>query len=1496
MTGKPRVPSVRIFLVVLILAGATLGGPPLVSADGVTISVDRIRNDVQLFSSLQSRFTGYPGFYNAASIIAERFSELQLKVTLFNYPQLVPYDEGSWLKVGGQTIEAFGLYPNGVATGERSAYGKLMYAGYGTPSEFNGLDVQDNIILLEFNSGSAWVTAASLGASAIVFLDDGTTTQYEAKAKLSSLPLSIPRLYVAREQAAEMRRLSTTNPSAELFNGMVWKEVEGIDIVGEMRGTEDPSSVIIVTTHYDSASIVPAISPGADDAISISAMLEFIRMLRETGFSPRYTVWFIAMSGHWQGLSGAREFVEKTYFNNTKIGTEIKPYLAVSLELTSGSPHTNLVLAGMMYGINTNAAFKKVNVLNVLLTRTVGSFRQSYPGIWSNVGTTILFGLTGLGQADSFRSGAAFKFNLDMEAFQLANTVALGVVTFDDVRLSFFTPTDNVESVDFEKALPQCQFTAYVLMDILGVPISSIYAGAPDSWSELKPPESRIGQAYTGVGFATLYVESVKYSPTNPSLYASVPNALVLIGNPSDPFSLIVTRANSSGVAEIHGMQPQMTSASAANIRMSSYLMDDEGRITYAPDGGYYGTGHNYPASIQIFDNRQKARAVVFECGNVAVFDIAGPTNLEAPYSPSSFYGATNAYSTELARALYETPLTLDVMMLRMPGYAGLDSWGYAFDPTIGAVLIYAPPNVGFAFKVLTTALTKTSAIFANVTLANQDGYGYYLENPGDRLAIDGSLTGSLREPLTLAYGRYLAQEDIQVIDPTTTKQLEAAEQLNSTFSNSVMRKDYESLMADSLLAWGFSIRAYDSSLGVLRDGVMSVVITFALAIPFVLLFVSLVYGLSKGYRSVGFVGATAIVVVLLLTLFHPGFRLAANIPAIFMGTLVVALVIPVLFFLFVDFSSSLSELRREVFGAHFLERSGFDVSFSSVTIGISNLQKRKFRTALTMAGIVLVSFALSSLTSVTEIRVLQVTPVQTSIKYNGIIVRTPNFFPLDEKLVGLAAMYLSNGTEYASRYWVYMPTITKGGAMGTMLVSAHNQSVEINALSGISPLELKASFIDSAQFLNGTMFSEDDMFSALIADDLARGLGVSVGDEILVEGIKLKVVGILDTAKMLSLVKDADGFTDVLPVNTYRMSSERATGVSSAYALNPSSVIFVPSRLVELIPEASLTSVFIPADGADFNDLKDRAGELFSAFDGLNIYLTYNGTVYQYSKRNETSLFGFQFVVVPIIIAVLITMSTILGGVMERLKEGYIYSSLGLGPLQVGLMFLGENLVYAIVGSMIGYLSGMSVSYLLREWGIIQLTVNYTSSFVMIAIGSVILMVLVASLYPLYKISILVTPSLERRWRIPTKPQADVWEIPIPFRIKDDEKAGGIAAFVREYLWNNRIERTGVFTVETVDTSRVESTMNVRARVKLAPYEQDIRQDMTLAITKSITEGKFLVFLNLQRVSGPYDSWVRFNYPFIDEVRKQMLVWSLLSPEEESRYIALAKSQHLLG
>ena len=95
---------------------------------------------------------------------------------------------------------------------------------------------------------------------------------------------------------------------------MRWEEATVMRVSGEIPGT-DPQlagQVLVVFAYYDSASVVPALSPGAESACGMATLLETAKYLSEN--PPRRKVKFIAAPGHFQALSGARDYALKTIY------------------------------------------------------------------------------------------------------------------------------------------------------------------------------------------------------------------------------------------------------------------------------------------------------------------------------------------------------------------------------------------------------------------------------------------------------------------------------------------------------------------------------------------------------------------------------------------------------------------------------------------------------------------------------------------------------------------------------------------------------------------------------------------------------------------------------------------------------------------------------------------------------------------------------------------------------------------------------------------------------------------------------------------------------------------------------------------------------------------------------------------------------------------------------------------------------------------------------
>ncbi|MEM0161848.1 MAG: FtsX-like permease family protein [Thermoproteota archaeon] len=1461
----------------------------------IKIDLNEIRKTVDTLINFKSRFSGYDGFYKTTGYILNFTKSLGLPYELVNFTQVVPLDTGSYILVGNQKIRAYSLYPNFVALGPNTITGNLVYVKDGSFQEINGLNLNDSIALINFNSGKNWINLLQLGVKAFIFIEPNNTNKYEALSKISSSPLNIIRVYVTQEDAKIL--LNYVGKEVQIFNNIKWENVIIPDILIKVKGEEE-KNVILLVVHYDSASVVPSISPGANDAVNVAYALELLKSIVENNIKPKNSIWFLFVGGHYQALSGPRMFVEKYLFNNPSIGTSIFPYLAIGIDISDGSPKVNPVVSGYFYSLASSYLQNKISTLSFTVTSLINSLKQNNPDLYNIVRSYELDSLTGFqvsGSSPSYPSGFSFRYILDTEPFEAAGLLSFSFVTLYDLRNSFFTPGDI--SVNYGNVIPQIEFINYVLSGIILSPIEKIYSG---SWSDLTP--TRIGSAYTSIGFSTLNVVSVVYDPTKPGLYSVVNGSIVTVSNSLDPFSLMIAKSNSTGVATFYGLRPATEAATTVYYSVKSFVLSKNNEIIFAPDSGIHGS-QVYPRSVSLLYYPTTVRTVLFKSSSIVIPKIIIPNTLQAPYSSSSLFASSNSYSSVLmSYAGYETPIPVQLSSFSLPNYAPLESWHFEFDPFTSNLVFFAPTNVTFGLVVRVSSLGYLYGIFVNYSKETDSENGYYFSNAGSLMIVDNGLLGVLHDSWLISEERYKKQISADVINPVTMSEITTGFALINSSVRSLLNKDFSSSVSLGVVASGFSLKAYSSTLYVLKDAVGSVIITFALAIPFILLFTSLVYGLTRGYKSIMFTFLCSALVSLALAVSHPGFKLVANVPAIFVGVLLVSLVIPALVFLFSNFSEGLSELRKKVFGEHFLERSGFDVSLSAVTVSVGNMRKRPLRTILTLTSIVLISFALASLTSFSEVKVFNVMESKTSYPLNGILIKTPNFYPLDKEAIKLLPLFLTNSSVYFPRFWVYFPaSFQQSGVPGTINVLFNNKSTGIYAAVGINTQEiLEYSYLYKSLFKTNGSLSINYSLASLqnsvfipytIAGYLNSSGDLRLGSCLSIDGIQYILAGVYNETEALRNLKDADGFSDLLPID-YSVSTQQQS--FSFSQMSWSSIVIVNSKSVEHVPEACLTSVFIPVKGS-FNEkrLINSVESLFTAYDSLNIYLVSNGTVYTFSKRNAQSIFGFQYIIIPLIIAGLITMSTVLGGIMERVKESMIYSSVGLAPLQIGYMFLTENVVYAIVGGVLGYLLGLLSSHYLRLFGILEnVGINYSSSSVIISIGIVIALVLLASIYPIHQVALLITPSLERKWRITTKPKGDEWEVPIPFRVKEEESLLGLIYFLKEYLWNKRAERTGSFTVEELGSSKEESGYSISAKVWLAPYEQDIHQEVFLNFTKSKTEQRYITSLKILRISGPYESWVRFNYSFVDEIRKQLLVWNLMNPEQSKIYIQKAKGE----
>ena len=225
-------------------------------------------------------------------------------------------------------------------------------------------------------------------------------------------------------------------------------------------------------------------------------------------------------------------------------------------------------------------------------------------------------------------------------------------------------------------------------------------------------------------------------------------------------------------------------------------------------------------------------------------------------------------------------------------------------------------------------------------------------------------------------------------------------------------------------------------------------------------------------------------------------------------------------------------------------------------------------------------------------------------------------------------------------------------------------------------------------------------------------------------------------------------------------------------------------------------------------------------------------------------------------------------------------------------MLFIAEALVYGIIGAVSGYLIGQLLAKTISYFHILPgLYLNFSSTSAELAIGLVIAVVLLSTIFPARKASEVATPAVERTWKVP-EPDGDTWRIALPFAVAGAQ-ANGINQFLAEWFRAYEEQSVGDFLTQgiqtSVETSGGAASYRLSGRIWLAPFDLGVSQMISLDTTPTDLEDVYEVHLTLTRVSGDVSNWKRVNRRFLNVVRKQFLIWRTLTEMQRERYLESA-------
>ncbi|MCY3023953.1 MAG: hypothetical protein NTW87_33660, partial [Planctomycetota bacterium] len=285
------------------------------------------------------------------------------------------------------------------------------------------------------------------------------------------------------------------------------------------------------------------------------------------------------------------------------------------------------------------------------------------------------------------------------------------------------------------------------------------------------------------------------------------------------------------------------------------------------------------------------------------------------------------------------------------------------------------------------------------------------------------------------------------------------------------------------------------------------------------------------------------------------------------------------------------------------------------------------------------------------------------------------------------------------------------------------------------------------------------------------------------------------------------------------------------------------------------------------------------------------SGDVVLYAARDTSQVSAVWQIVVPLFLGFIMVLGTMLGSVYERVREIFVYNSVGLSPGNVASLFLAESSVYALIGAGLGYLLGQAVARLFQVTGLLSgLSLNYTAGSTVFVTVLTMAIVLLSAIYPAMQAFHAATPDVVKEAALAGAQAAstDTVSFYLPF-VATDANVLAMQAYMAEYLSSIEGVTIGQLAIDglrpRLDRQGERPVPTLCFRAWLAPFDLGVGHDAELQIVYREDRGIYQYHLKAVRFSGDQQNWRRLIPRFILAIRKQLLMWRVLSAEELESY-----------
>ena len=722
--------------------------------------------------------------------------------------------------------------------------------------------------------------------------------------------------------------------------------------------------------------------------------------------------------------------------------------------------------------------------------------------------------------------------------------------------------------------------------------------------------------------------------------------------------------------------------------------------------------------------------------------------------------------------------------------------------------------------------------------------------------------------------------------------------------------RDYVEHNRNTSVALGNLTKAYAQMRGVNADMLKAIMIYMALMLPFCYFLQKLIFSFVRLEHEMLAFTLLFVVTYTVFRVIHPAFSIAMSPEAIFLAFVLGTIGVFVTAMLHSRFSAEMDILFRGSAGFATEATTAF-VGQTAMIIGVNNMRRRRTRTALTTATVVLVVFTILAFSSVS--RKVRPTLIMQADKapYTGIFISSSHGFPMgDDTRRVLETLYAGRG-ELLTR-WTLSAGTTLAGATRWPIErpDKDDRNAEVTTLVSLSAQESR--FAGAIPFECGTMFSADHADEIILPSPLADVMGIGPTDmgaaTVVLQGRRLTVVGVVDADRywrMRALAPDAT----LLPISAAATTAPDAAserGSQTASMQDLSQLAFLPTGLLKELGgrpySISMRLTETTASGAS-RTLWDEVDVLLRTTDAMftigsvdpfkvekKARRSTDAGVYQVVGAYRTTIGGMSRLIIPLLIAGLILFNTMLSTVYERKAEIAIYNAIGLNPKHIFIFFLAEALVYGVIGAIGGYLIGQILAMTAQKLDLVRgMNVNFSSLMVVWAIIFTIGLVLLSTLYPAWVAVRTAVPSGTSRWGLPEH-DGQRMRVDLPF-IYEPGLAVGVMAYLHEILAGCVDDSMSelladVRSLNGKETANGHPVLKAGYGLALAPFDLGVTQAMLIKAQFVPVLDSYEMTLDIQRESGQDSSWAAVNQPMLERFRKALLRWRNMDPARHQEYV----------